>query len=88
MYKSAEYYFNRIQAYKPDQKRLKAQLLGIFPHEEEGEELVTRLKNDPNDGLLVSVEVGPNHDMYRCLREALESRDILVPVTIQNKVAG
>lgn len=72
-------YIERIQVYNADQDRLKAELFQIFSANERGEELLEKFKALISDELLVSQEIFTNPDIYRCLREALESRSIHVP---------
>lgn len=72
-YKPAAYYLERIPILHPDQGRLKAQLTSIFHHEENGADLIARIKEELSDGLLVSREVVLNPNVYEFLLEALES---------------
>lgn len=87
-YKPAEHYLNRFQVFHPDQQTLKNQLLEIFSHGEEEAALLRRIDNELSEGLLVSREVVLNPEIYRCLREALESRGILVPDTVLDTQSG
>lgn len=72
-----------MQVYNEDQERLKEQLLRIFETEDTRTQLLVLFKSIINDGLLVNLEVVPNPSIYRCLREALESRSIYVPDIVQ-----
>lgn len=87
-YKSAEHYINRFQVFHPDQQRLKEQLLAIFAHGEQEHELLGRIRTELSDGLLVSREVVPNPDIYRCMRDALESRGVRVPDSVTDTQSG
>lgn len=87
IYRSAEYYINIIQTYHPDQESLKTQLTELFAHIEVGNTVLTRFRIELNDGLLVSIEVFANPDVYRCFRDALESRELRVPIIVHDKTA-
>lgn len=87
-YKPAEHYLGKIQVFHPDQQRLKDQLLSIFSHDEEEGTLLRRIHEELSDGLLVSREVVTNPEIYRCARDALESRGIIVPDTVLDTNSG
>lgn len=88
IYKPAEHYLNRIQVFHPYQLRLKDQLLDIFAYNEEETVLLRPIHSQLSDGLLFSRESVTNTDVYRCLRDALESRGMTVPVTVAGTPAG
>lgn len=87
-YRSAEEYLGRIHVYDPYQERLKSQLLAAFSNKETGLEVLQRISNDINAGFFVSRKVLSNSNIYRCFREALESREVRVPVIVPETVAG
>lgn len=60
----------------------------IFRHEEERDDLIKRIKAELSEGILVSVEVVSNPKVYRFISEALESRGVQVPATVQDMIAG
>lgn len=72
-------YIERVIDFNADQDRLKQQLLQVLEGEERGRELLDNSKAVKSDGLLVSIEIIMNPNMYRFLRGALGSRFIRVP---------
>lgn len=67
---------------------MKREVLEIFSNGEEEQALLTRLRQEINDRLLVSKEVFTNPGVYKYLREALESRRVRVPVSVVDTTAG
>lgn len=87
-YKSAKHYHGRIQANHPDQQRLKDQLLEIFAHNDAGHTLLQIIGIELHEGLFVSKEVVKNPDIYKQLRDALESREVRVPPSVIDTASG
>lgn len=87
-YKPAQYYLDRIPILHSQQQRLTDQLKEIFRHNEEGDALTKRIKEELTEGLLVSPDVVSNPKVYRFLREAVESRGIPLLATVQDTIAG
>lgn len=60
----------------------------MFATEEREEELLDKFKGVISDWILVFREIVTNPDIYRYLREVLESRAILVPELVTDTQAG
>lgn len=45
-------------------------------------------RDESNDGLLVSKHILSNLDIYRCLRDARERRNVQIPVVVPNTNMG